>query len=285
MLADIGKEAQYLLSHFRSDASKLAEDAQKAAELRLKQVRAAEDAADEVLLKFGSNVKNFLRDAITITAPTGNGKNEILFESRDAEGRRVVHATRFEAQLHVIHTTVASFAQDPASDAYAQWKADFDVEKKTADIALDLKKHEELRRAMEKLVPEQVEYAQFWARYYFLRHVVETEEQRRRELLKSQAEEEVVAWDDDDEDEATTPSNGKSSAAATSSSTAKPAKTDLLKPNEGRRSNEHSVADSDASYDLVSGAPSRGPGSPREAKAEVKLKETVAEESDEEDWE
>jgi hypothetical protein len=37
---------------------------------------------------------------------------------------------------------------------------------------------------MEKLVPEQVDYATFWSRYYFLRLVIETEEQKRKELLK-----------------------------------------------------------------------------------------------------
>jgi hypothetical protein len=42
------------------------------------------------------------------------------------------------------------------------------------------------------------------------------------------------------------------------------------------------VADSDASYDLVSGASSRAPGSPSQLD---KKKDVVAEESDEEDWE
>lgn len=40
------------------------------------------------------------------------------------------------------------------------------------------------------------------------------------------------------------------------------------------------MADSDASYDLVSGTTSRAPGSPQDKK-----KDAVAEESDEEDWE
>ena len=49
-----------------------------------------------------------------------------------------------------------------------------------------------------------------------------------------------------------------------------------LKP-EGRRSHdEKSVADSEASYDIVSGAPSRAASSPKEKKVD---------ESDEEDWE
>lgn len=61
-----------------------------------------------------------------------------------------------------------------------------------------------------------------------------------------------------------------------------------MKPAQPRRSNdEKSVADSDASYDLVSGttsrAPSRAPGSPR-TKAEQK-KVVEEEESEDDDWE
>jgi hypothetical protein len=54
-----------------------------------------------------------------------------------------------------------------------------------------------------------------------------------------------------------------------------------LNPAAGRRSHdEKSVADSDASYDLVSGATSRAPGSPKDEKSPTK-----ADESEEEDWE
>jgi hypothetical protein len=63
-----------------------------------------------------------------------------------------------------------------------------------------------------------------------------------------------------------------------------------LKPAQPRRSNdEKSVADSDASYDLVSGATSRAPGSPQQDKkhavAEESEEESEEEESEEEDWE
>lgn len=97
-----------------------------------------------------------------------------------------MHATRFDAQLHVIHSTLDSFLKDPASPQWEAWKKDFDAEKKTDAIAKDLEKHEELRNAMEKVVPEKVDYATFWCRYYFLRHVIESEEQRRREMLKGE---------------------------------------------------------------------------------------------------
>ena len=58
--------------------------------------------------------------------------------------------------------------------------------------------------------------------------------------------------------------------------------TSSLKPTESRRSqDQHSQPDSDASYDLVSGATSRAPGSPKETKGK---KEDEGEE-EEEDWE
>ena len=70
------------------------------------------------------------------------------------------------------------------SPQWEAWRNGFNVEKKTDEIARHLDKHTELRTAMEKLVPEKVEYGAFWERYYFLRHVIESEEQRRREMLK-----------------------------------------------------------------------------------------------------
>ncbi|KAF1953694.1 hypothetical protein CC80DRAFT_494292 [Byssothecium circinans] len=281
--ADIVREAEGILSRFRAEAAK-----------RLKDIEKAEDAADEALLKFGTNIRSYLRDAVTIAPPSASTSSsapgEVLYESKDSSGKKVVHATRFDAQLHLIHSSLDSFLKDPVSPEWEEWKKGFDVEEKTADVAKDLEKHAELRSAMEKLVPERVEYEIFWKRYYFLRHIIETEEQRRREMLKASAptEDEEVGWDEDSDSEpenATTPSqptNKSATSLAASKETLKPAtpETDTLKPAQPRRSNdEKSVADSDASYDLVSGATSRAPGSPQDKK------KAAAEESDEEDWE
>lgn len=171
------RESEGIISRFRTEATK-----------RLKEIEKAEDAADEALLKFGTNIRNFLRDAVTVAPPTEDknkdGTSKVLFESKDQDGKRVIHTTRFDAQLHAIHSSLDSFSKDPVSPEFEKWKSEFDVEKKTDAIATDLEKYEELRRAMEKLVPEKVEYPQFWTRYYFLRMVVESEEQRRREMLK-----------------------------------------------------------------------------------------------------
>jgi hypothetical protein len=164
-----------VINRIRSEAAK-----------RLKDLQKAEDAADEALLKFGTGIRDFLRDAVSIAPPTSSGQqsNEVLFESKDAQGKRVIHTSRFDAQLHVIHTTTDGFAKDPATEEFAEWAKTFDAEKKTEDISNDLAKYPELRVTMEKLVPDQVPYPDFWKRYYFLRHSIEVAEARRRDLLK-----------------------------------------------------------------------------------------------------
>ena len=118
-------------------------------------------------------------------------------------------------------------------------------------------------------------------------------------------EEEEVTWDDDSEDESesedesddesdsdsdspstphvksnkpnTTPLTAKGASSAPSPSKS----TSTLKPNETRRSNDQqSQADSESSYDVVSGTTSRTPGSPKE-KSPTNAK---GDDSDE-DWE
>ncbi|KAK5123558.1 hypothetical protein LTR85_002596 [Meristemomyces frigidus] len=287
--ADIVKEAGTLVASLRTTAA-----------ARLKELQKAEDAADEALLKFGSNVRNFLRDAVTISAPTEADSskprgtdaagNEVLFETQEpGTGKKVFHTTRLDAQLHAIHTTASSFTEDPQGPQWEAWQRDFDIDRQTEAIAADLDKYEELRRAMEKLVPEKVEYKTFWTRYYFLRKAIEEEERRRKEVLKgaTAAPEEEVAWDDDDEEteESATPHVVSGAIRPSNDSTTTlnaPAANDLLKPNEPRRSHEDdkSVAGSDASYDIVSGTTSRAAGSPKEEK-----KEGGKDESDDDDWE
>ena len=92
---------------------------------------------------------------------------------------------------------------------------------------------------------------------------------------------EEVAWDDEDEEAASsTPNAVKTSKVASESTTT--LTQGGLKPSEPRQSHEDeakSVADSDASYDIVSGATSRAMGSPKDEKRSMR------DESDDDDWE
>lgn len=175
---DEAQDSEGVLARLRAEAAK-----------RLIEIQKAEDAADEALLAFGTNIRNFLRDAVTIAPPSTDPNNKsdaVLFESKDSQGKRVIHTTRFDAQLHVIHSTLDSFLRDPVSREYEPWAKEFNAESKTEDISKDLEKYEELRSAMEKLVPDRVPYEDFWKRYYYLRHSIETAEARRRDLLKGE---------------------------------------------------------------------------------------------------
>lgn len=266
------KESETVLSRLRTEAAK-----------RLKDIQKAEEAADEALLKFGSNIRDFLKDAITIAPPSGSDSqnNTVLFESKDAQGKRVIHTSRFDAQMHVIHTSVEGFMKDPTSDEFMSWSEKFDVEGKTDEISGDLSKYPELRATMEKVVPDQVSYADFWKRYYFLRHGIETAEARRKDLLKAASAEEEVGWDEDSEDsddsddsdaeagpskpKTERPSSRGSSTTIHAAPVAKPATN--LKSSEPRKSNDEA---SDTSYDMVgaasgnpSKAPSQAPSSPK----------------------
>ncbi|KAJ5595033.1 uncharacterized protein N7459_001241 [Penicillium hispanicum] len=262
-----GPSGEGFISRFKAEAAR-----------RLREIEKAEEAADEAILRFGLSISQKLREAVSIVPPETDESGKLLFESKDADGKRVIHATRFDAQLHVIHSNLDSFTKDPVSDKFPEFKKDFNVEGKTDEIASHLEKYPELRSAMEKLVPEQVEYADFWTRYFFLRLVIETEEQKRKELLKgaNAEDEEEVAWDDDSDSESESPSTPQ----------VRPGNPNLAPANvtpkaEPRRSNDQqSQADSESSYDVVSGAASKTPSSPKE-----KSTSEGKEDDSDEDWE
>ncbi|KAI0386418.1 BSD-domain-containing protein [Hypomontagnella monticulosa] len=288
------KESETVISRLKAEAAK-----------RLKDIQRAEDAADEALLKFGGNIRDFFRDAVIVKpASEGDGSKgtDRRFESKDESGKRVIHASRYDAQLHVIHTTEKSFTEDPATAEYAIWAKKFDADSKTESISADLAKYPELRANMEKLVPDRVPYADFWKRYYFLRHSIETAEARRRDLLKAASAEEEIGWGEESDEEAAPakPVEKPVRPGSTDSSTTIHPRTGTtsdkshLKASEPRKSDdEKSRADSDTSYDLVgaaSGNPSQAPSSPKESRkaddsSDEDSEEDSEEDSDDEEWE
>ncbi|EPS42013.1 hypothetical protein H072_4063 [Dactylellina haptotyla CBS 200.50] len=270
------------------------------------EVQKAEDAADAYLAKVGANLGSFLRDAVTIAPPTEEEKaaakaaemKDVLFETKGGDdSKRPIHTTRLDAQLHLLHSNLDTFKSDPRQPKYAtEWVPSFSAEKRTDQISKDLEQYPELRNSMEKLVPAEVTYEEFWKRYYFLRGELDAEEQKRKELLKVAAkEEEEVGWeedsdeeddeeDDEDDEEEESEEEEEEEEVEKPTTTAgkaipkpKPS-SDTLRGKPKPPADIMSQPDSEASYDLVSGAPSNASGSPPK-------KKTVQEESDEEDWE
>ena len=61
----------------------LLEKLRKQASERIAAIEAAEARADEYLVKFGTNIGNFLKDAVTIAPPHGDGTgSELVFEAK-----------------------------------------------------------------------------------------------------------------------------------------------------------------------------------------------------------
>lgn len=67
-------ENESFIARFKSEAAK-----------RLKDIEKAEDAADEALLRFGTNVRNFLKEAVTVVPAEedrpGTAKPTVLFDN------------------------------------------------------------------------------------------------------------------------------------------------------------------------------------------------------------
>lgn len=212
-------ENESFIARFRSEAAK-----------RLKDVEKAEDAADEALLRFGTNVRNFLKEAVTVVPEEerpGTAKPSVLFDStKPQEGTR---------------------SQDRRKELLKGKAANLTV----AHLMLNI-------------------------------------------LIATSTNPEEVGWDDDsDEDHPSTPHTSEPTVPSTprakqvqkvlESHATGGSETDTLRPEPRRSHDEKSIADSDASYDLVSGATSRAPGSPKEEKEYHSSGKN--EDSEEEDWE
>ncbi|KAI1472758.1 BSD-domain-containing protein [Daldinia caldariorum] len=271
------KDSETVISRLKAEAAK-----------RLKDIQRAEDAADEALLKFGGNIRDFFRDAIIVKPASGSDDSKGTarrFESKDESGKRVIHTSRYDAQLHVLHTTEKSFTEDPTGAEYAAWSKNFDVESKTEVISAALAKYPELRANMERLVPDKVPYADFWRRYCFLRHSIETAEARRRDLLKAASAEEEIGWGEESDEESEEESEESDDDSAPIKPTEKPARpasaessTTIHPPQAGATSEKNRLKPSESR--AASGNPSQAPNSPKEAR-----KAGDSDDSDDEEWE
>jgi glucan-binding YG repeat protein len=170
----------------------------------------------------------------------------------------------------LLHTNLELFKTDSKTDSFTTFSKEFSADKETERIAADLERYPELRSTMEKLVPAEVEYKPFWIRYYFLRNELDLEEKKRKELLKGAInEEEEVGWDEDDSEDEEEDGEEEEESEEEEEKAPEPKKpvpkasTDTLqpKPKVSTSNDRSSQSDSEASYDVVSGAPSKT-GSP-----------------------
>ena len=228
--------------------------------------------------KYAADIGRFIKDAVVIEEPEeADGRGGVLFDKNSAR-RQQVFLNRMERQLSELQNDVKrilDFAPPSldASDgkAYADFVTDFSADDNTTEIAEQLERYPDLRTTMEELVPEKLEYKEFWQRYYWLVAKLKIEEERRKRLLDRAAlEEEAPAWDDDDEEDVDSKENESVSTpapkvvvspVATKSTSTETLKQDSIAETDARKSTDRPAsattkssprASSDSSYDLVS---------------------------------
>ncbi|KAK9376027.1 uncharacterized protein V1513DRAFT_440437 [Lipomyces chichibuensis] len=266
------------------------------AQARIEELDTAE--ISKYLNQVGKDVSDFLKDAVTIdpgedeyTEGTKTPiSKDVLFDVPE-DIKRQIYTTRLDAQLHALHTSVEPFLADSDDVAYEEFAKGFSVDSQTATIAGDLEHYPELRKLMEKVVPEKITYEEFWKRYYFLREQINQEELRRKQLLNEAGQaDDNFDWDEEDEDEEEPAREHKSENPLISTKTSN--STETLKPDEaaeGATSEAGSKAassrpSSESSYDVISAAGSQADITVAASKAAAKAA-VRGNESDDEDWE
>ncbi|CAO3578818.1 unnamed protein product [Absidia cylindrospora] len=128
----------------------------------------------------------------------------------------IFSASRTEAMIAKLQTDRDAFLTDPKATLMANhdekqiqvletFNTGFNIEEYTPEISRLLEGSPDLRRTMEDLVPQQVDYTTFWRRYFYHAWSIEQEEQRRQMIFKGVEQEEDndaddFKWDSDDED-------------------------------------------------------------------------------------
>lgn len=232
-----------------------------------KDLEVVENTAGSYLAQFTTDVSAYLKEAVSVAPPLlssggasrdggAAGEPEVLFNVPE-DIRNQIYSTRLDAQLHALHTSPEPYLEPRPTDdpAFAPFAGQFDIANQTDQIAADLDKYPLLRTLMERLVPNEVAYDEFWLRYYFMREMITSQEEKRKALLQKAAalsenkDGEAFKWDDDDDDDDEEETEETKTTAKSSTTTAESS------PKAGKKGASavtSSRPSSESSYDLVS---------------------------------
>ncbi|KAK9369604.1 hypothetical protein V1509DRAFT_619988 [Lipomyces kononenkoae] len=279
---DGSRTARQLATRVRiapKSTSKMFSVLKQKAQARIEELDTAE--ISKYISQVGKDVSEFLKDAVTIDpaedeyyyneatrTPVGR---DVLFDVPE-DIKRQIYTTRLDAQLHALHTSVEPILADSDDAAFKEFAERFSADAQTGIIAQDLDHYPELRKLMEKVVPEKVTYEEFWKRYYFLREQINQEELRRKQLLNEAGQtDENFDWDEEDEDEQEQQQQQQHDAGRENKGSENPSNltktsnsTETLKPDEAEgpaseagSKNTSSRPSSESSYDVVSAVSSQ----------------------------
>ncbi|KAL7411091.1 hypothetical protein BDY24DRAFT_397673 [Mrakia frigida] len=169
-------------------------------------------------------------DVWTLPSPASKVGGSVIFSQTDAQvaaltglSTKSVRAKRKDALLRQLRSDRAVLEVDPAAeevdeDVRSLWKkwikeeveaqggitGDEWTAKTWAELGPGGEGVEELKATRDALVPSKLTKDEFWTRYFFRVHQIETDEQRRKSVLDASApaEDDLFSWDDEEASEA-----------------------------------------------------------------------------------
>ncbi|KAJ3007625.1 hypothetical protein HKX48_009011 [Thoreauomyces humboldtii] len=167
------------------------------------------DRADEFLLSIGSGLSSFLSNAVTIIPGLDGSTTSPTKPIKEPITKRNIIFNRKTALITSLRTDDTTYA-DPGSDdqqlaaRFNEFRADFSLQDKQSQNEILLLETPEMRTVMDRLVPKDISYADFWTRYYFRVTELEREEETRKKLMSaasaSNSDQEDFSWGSEDEE-------------------------------------------------------------------------------------
>lgn len=205
-LKDLGEHVKSLEPNI--DMNSLSSQANKALDTLDSKLEIVEQQAGKIVSLFTS----FFSSIITIDTPKEAPVEEMSNAILNAKIPGAAYSqTRFDNDLFKLHTTDNFYLDESSEDENT-----FEIEDKTEEISKLLKEYPDtLEQTMNRLVPIQISYRDFWIRYFKQEMKLKENQQSRKELLANNEvnkmnsiehfsdddEDEDFTWDDDDEDD------------------------------------------------------------------------------------
>lgn len=146
-----------------------------------------ENSALKSIKTVGEDIKHLIDEPLaTLEGPETEQPGGVLFSSDR------IATSRLEAQIRSLNQSKEAFT--------AAAQLDGDIESRTDQIAEYLSTYPELRETFESLVPEKVEYKQFWLKYFAAREEIESQDRQRKALLAKHTDDEVEDWGSDSDE-------------------------------------------------------------------------------------
>lgn len=143
------------------------------------------------------------------------GKEALLADINDSDAsERHTHSdrsgldskrySRFDTQLNAIQSDMRTYCEDPEDlEDYNKWKPGFVFGEKKDEIEVLVGDNGALAGIYATIVPNEVDDATFWYRYFYKVHKLKQQEDVRAKLVKRSlsVDDEELSWDVDDEEE------------------------------------------------------------------------------------